>query len=186
MQAASSRGLNISASAGHTAPQSQSLARSLRPIPITVVTVAKGSSKGAELMALEWADKLKRYTSLSQIQVKPNPKNAKETAVAVRHEGERVLKVLQPSDRVVLLDERGRDISSEDLARLLAQASDQSWPLVVFCIGGPYGHAPAVRARGNDTIRLSKMVLNHQVAHVVLLEQLYRAWTILRGEPYHH
>ena len=60
-RAASSRGLNISASAGHTAPQSQSLARSLRPIPITVVTVAKGSSKGAELMALEWADKLKRW-----------------------------------------------------------------------------------------------------------------------------
>jgi 23S rRNA (pseudouridine1915-N3)-methyltransferase len=66
------------------------------------------------------------------------------------------------------------------------QASDQSWPSVVFCIGGPFGHAPAVRERANDTIRLSKMVLNHQVAHVVLLEQLYRAWTILRGEPYHH
>ena len=54
-------------------------------------------------------------------QVKPNPKNAKETAVAVVHEGERVLKSLQPSDRVVLLDERGRDASSEDIARLLAQ-----------------------------------------------------------------
>lgn len=108
--------------------------RSVRPIPITVVTVAKGSSKGAELMAGEWADKLKRwaggcglqatairshcsdhtsllwrrYTALTQLQIKPNPKNAKETAVAVQHEGERVLKGLQPSDRVILLDERGR------------------------------------------------------------------------------
>ena len=66
------------------------------------------------------------------------------------------------------------------------QASDQSWPSLVFCIGGPFGHAPAVRARGNDVIRLSRCVLNHQVAHVVVLEQLYRGWTILRGEPYHH
>lgn len=173
--------------AAATAQQQQKLlARSVRPIPLTIITVAKGSSKGAELMASEWADKLRRYTSLTELQVKPNPKNAKETAVAVGHEGERVLKALQPSDRVVLLDERGRDMSSEDLANLLAHASDQSWPSVVFCIGGPFGHSPAVRARGNDTIRLSKMVLNHQVAHVVLLEQLYRAWTILRGEPYHH
>ncbi|KAI3433624.1 hypothetical protein D9Q98_003433 [Chlorella vulgaris] len=174
--------------AAHAVPitTGSSLARAVRPIPITLVTVGKGSSKGAELMAEEWADKLKRYASLTQTQIKPNPKNAKETAVAVQHEGERVLKALQPSDHVVLLDERGRDLSSEDLAKLLAQASDQSWPSVVFCIGGPFGHAPAVRARGNDTIRLSKMVLNHQVAKVVLLEQLYRAWTILRGEPYHH
>jgi 23S rRNA pseudoU1915 N3-methylase RlmH len=157
------------------AQQQASLARSVRPIPITVITVAKGSSKGAELMAGEWADKLRRYTQLTELQVgaaccwrtgpicrqssaphlhpvllpaaasmllrmqlhahnilataapcplpqvKPNPKNAKETSVAVVHEGERVLKSLQPSDRVVLLDERGRDASSEDIARLLAQ-----------------------------------------------------------------
>ncbi|KAL4430881.1 hypothetical protein ABPG75_006137 [Micractinium tetrahymenae] len=138
------------------------------------------------MMASEWVDKLKRYTNLTEVQIKPNPKNAKDTAVAVQHEGERVLRALQPADRVVLLDERGRDVSSEELAALLAQASNQSWPSLVFCIGGPFGHAPAVRQRGDDTIRLSKMVLNHQVAHVVLLEQLYRAWTILRGEPYHH
>lgn len=120
--------------AAHAVPitTGSSLARAVRPIPITLVTVGKGSSKGAELMAEEWADKLKRYASLTQTQIKPNPKNAKETAVAVQHEGERVLKALQPSDHVVLLDERGRDLSSEDLAKLLAQASDQSWPSVVF------------------------------------------------------
>lgn len=87
---------------------------------------------------------------------------------------------------MVLLDERGRDLSSPDLAKLLAQASDQGWPQLVFCIGGPFGHSQEVRARADDQVRLSTMVLNHQVAHVVLLEQLYRAWTILRGEPYHH
>lgn len=130
---------------------------------------------------------------------------------------------IQPSDRVILLDERGRDLSSEDLARLLAQvgrhaawqaaaphsqccmvdpllgtfcivlpccrlptllapllpcapqASDQSWPSLVFCIGGPFGHSPAVRARGNETIRLSKMVLNHQARQSPMREAVLSA-----------
>lgn len=172
--------------------------------------------------------------------------------MAVQHEGERVLKALQPADRVVLLDERGRWVAAggecsehphvalgcaawallllpcwgqhpllpclqgpfqrghgaaagtggprlvgrvvgllrrrprPSLIAGWVQASDQSWPSLVFVLGGPFGHAPAVRQRGDDTIRLSRMVLNHQVANVVLLEQLYRAHTILRGEPYHH
>lgn len=57
---------------------------------------------------------------------------------------------------------------------------------IVFCIGGPFGHGPQVRERANVSVKLSTMVLNHQIAFLVLLEQIYRAWTILRGEKYHH
>jgi 23S rRNA (pseudouridine1915-N3)-methyltransferase len=96
-----------------------------------------------------------------------------------------VLKAISPGERVVLLDERGRDASSEDVARLLIKASDDGTPLC-FVIGGPFGHGAAVMQRGDESIRLSRMVLNHSVAYVVLVEQLYRAWTIVRGEPYHH
>jgi 23S rRNA (pseudouridine1915-N3)-methyltransferase len=96
-----------------------------------------------------------------------------------------VLKAIAPGERVVLLDERGRDASSEDMARLLIKASDDGTPLC-FVIGGPFGHGPAVLERGDESVRLSKMVLNHSVAYIVLVEQLYRAWTIVRGEPYHH
>lgn len=96
-----------------------------------------------------------------------------------------VLKTLSPGERVVLLDERGRDVSSEDIARLIAAAGDSGAPLA-FVVGGPYGHGAAVMARADDTLRLSSCVLNHQVAYVVLAEQLYRGWSILRGEPYHH
>lgn len=96
-----------------------------------------------------------------------------------------VLKSISPDEKVVLLDERGRDASSEDIARLIALAGDNGTPLV-FIVGGPFGHGPAVVERADDTIRLSRMVLNHQVAYVVLVEQLYRGWTIIRGEPYHH
>lgn len=96
-----------------------------------------------------------------------------------------VLKAISPGERVILLDERGRDVSSEDVARLLIKASDDGTPLC-FVIGGPFGHGTAVMQRGDESIRLSRMVFNHSVAYVVLVEQLYRAWTIVRGEPYHH
>ena len=95
--------------------------------------------------------------------MKPNPLMAKETRVAVAAEGERVLRALAPGDRVILLDERGRAVGSEDVAALLADAGDRGCARLVFCIGGPFGHAPAVRERGDDTLRLSNCVLNHQV-----------------------
>ena len=167
-----------------------SLSRAVRPVPLKLISVAKGAggsaSKGAALMAEEWALKVRRYVPLTEVQLKPNPLNAKDPAVAKVHEGERVLKAVGPGERLVVLDERGRAVTSEDVARIIARAGDEGWPAVVFAIGGPYGHSEAVRARADDTVRLSSLVLNHSVARVVLLEQLYRAWTILRGEPYHH
>lgn len=96
-----------------------------------------------------------------------------------------VLKAVSAGERLILLDERGRDASSEDFARLLIKASDDGTPLC-FCIGGPFGHGDAVRQRAQDQIRFSRCVLNHSVAYLVLAEQLYRAWTIVKGEPYHH
>jgi 23S rRNA (pseudouridine1915-N3)-methyltransferase len=97
-----------------------------------------------------------------------------------------VLKAISPGEYVITLDERGRLVTSEQMAELLAQAGEQGSPCLTFCIGGPFGHGPQVAARANDSISLSKCVMNHAVAHVVLAEQLYRAWTILRNEPYHH
>lgn len=181
------RRVYTAAAASAAAPPSASLARAARPVPIKLISVAKGTaSKGAAAFGDEWAAKLRRYTPLTEVQIKPNPLNAKDPGVAQAHEGERVLKAVAPGERLVCLDERGRDLSSEDFARLLAQAGDEGWPGVVFAIGGPYGHPPAVRERADDVVRLSSCVLNHAVARVVLLEQLYRGWTILRGEPYHH
>ncbi len=86
----------------------------------------------------------------------------------------------------MLLCERGRDVNTPDLAALLEAAGEANPSALVFAIGGPFGHGAAVRARADDSIRLSRLVLNHQVARLVLAEQLYRAWTILKGEPYHH
>jgi len=165
-----------------------SLSRAVRPVPLKVITVSRSaaSSKAAQLLAQEWADKTRRYVQLAEIQIKPNPMNTKDPEVAKIQEGERVLKAVGSGERLVVLDERGRAVTSEDVAQLIARGGDEGWPAIVFAIGGPHGHSSEVRARADYVVSLSPLVLNHSVAHIVLLEQLYRAWTILRGEPYHH
>ncbi|BDA49760.1 Ribosomal RNA large subunit methyltransferase H [Coccomyxa sp. Obi] len=160
--------------------------RAVRPVPLKIVAVSKNNSQGAELMAGEWLEKLQRYAEASEVVIRPNPKNAADPKVAVQAEGERVLKMLRPQDRVVVLDERGKEATSEKIAEMIAEAGDEGVGALVFCIGGPHGHSSEVRKRADSMLRLSACVLNHQVARVVLLEQLYRGWTILKGEPYHH
>mmetsp|Transcript_21651 Transcript_21651/g.54504 ORF Transcript_21651/g.54504 Transcript_21651/m.54504 type:complete len:208 (-) Transcript_21651:202-825(-) len=169
-----------------SAREGSSLARAVRPVPIRVLTITKKNSKGAALMADEYAAKVKNYAKFEEVQIRPNPKNSSNPEVQKAAEGERVLKLLTPTDYVVVLDERGKDVTSEGMAKLIADAGDNGFGGIVFCIGGPFGHSEEVRQRSTKMIRLSKMVLNHQVAHVVLMEQIYRGWTILRGEPYHH
>ncbi|BBN14996.1 23S rRNA (pseudouridine1915-N3)-methyltransferase [Marchantia polymorpha subsp. ruderalis] len=163
-----------------------SYARAARPLPIRLVMVRKNFDTGVESVVNNYASKVKRYCSFEDVQIKSNPKNTSDVVAQVEAEGERVLKAISPRDWVILLDERGRDVTSEQLASLIADAGDRGSSALVFCIGGPYGHGSQVRKRANVSIKLSSMVLNHQVATIVLLEQIYRAWTILRGEKYHH
>lgn len=154
-------------------------------MPIRVISVSKANSPGASLMADEWMDKLRRYTQAELVTLKPNPKGARDVEAQKAAEAQKVLAAIGPRDRVVLLDERGREATSEDVARLIAAAGDEGRPLA-FCIGGPFGHGAAVVERSDESVRLSRLVLNHSVALVVLVEQLYRGYTILEGSPYHH
>ena len=99
-------------------------------------------------------------------------------------EAERILAAIEPDDFVVVLDEHGKDLTTMDLARHFSHwRADGETP--VFVIGGPDGLAPEVKARANLTIRLSSMTLPHAFARVMLSEQIYRAWSILAGHPYH-
>lgn len=100
-------------------------------------------------------------------------------------EGELILKQLQPTDTVVLLDERGTERRSVEMARWLEQKQQLARRLV-FVIGGPYGFSPVVYARANEQMSLSRMTFSHQMVRLVFTEQLYRACTIIKGEPYHH
>lgn len=100
-------------------------------------------------------------------------------------EGRLILNQLQPSDTVVLLDEHGKELRSVEFARWLEHKRQTSRRLV-FVIGGPYGFSQQVYSRANEQLSLSHMTFSHQMVRLIFAEQLYRACTIIQGEPYHH
>ncbi|KAK1276833.1 putative RNA methyltransferase [Acorus gramineus] len=161
--------------------------QSVRAAPMRVLTIGKRRSKGVQILVDEYKEKIGHYCRFEDVLIKSNPKNASSDATAqVEAEDVVVMQHVRSDDWVVVLDERGADIGSEQLAGLLVEAGKTGSSSIAFCIGGPYGHGPRLRKRADVIIRLSSMVLNHQIALVVLLEQLYRAWTIIRGQKYHH
>ena len=113
-----------------------------------------------------------------------NTKNLTENQQKER-EGELIVKLLQPSDTVVLLDERGEEMRSVDFAAWLGR-KQAAGKRLVFVIGGPYGFSQQVYGRANEMVSLSRMTFSHQMVRLVFVEQLYRACTIIKGEPYHH
>ena len=123
-----------------------------------------------------------------EMQVIPDLKNTKnmEEAVQKVREGELILKLLQPSDDVYLLDDKGREMTSPQMASWLEKRMAQSTKRLVFVIGGPYGFSPDVYARVPGRISLSKMTFSHQMVRLIFVEQLYRAFSILNNLPYHH
>ena len=131
----------------------------------------------------EYVGRLGRYLKFELVEL-PEAKKHAGTPQAREEEGATILSRLDPRERVVLLDERGDQPTSVELARRM-----QGWLTrgqdVALVMGGSDGHSEAVRARAQETLALSKLTLAHRLARLVLAEQLYRAMTILRGEPYH-
>ncbi|KAI3842365.1 hypothetical protein MKX03_032766 [Papaver bracteatum] len=166
--------------------QSKYSGQAVRALPIRILTVGRKRSQGVQLLVDEYKDKLKLYCNFEDILIRSNPKNTSNVKAQIEGEDALVMQHIKSGDWVVLLDELGLDIGSEQMADMVGDAGNTGSSTISFCIGGPYGHGRQVRERANVTIKLSSMVLNHQIALVVLLEQLYRAWTILKGQKYHH
>lgn len=103
-----------------------------------------------------------------------------------RLEGEAILKLINDSDHLMLLDEHGAEYRSIEFADMLQRRMLSGTKRLVFLIGGPYGFSDAVYQRANSKISLSKMTFSHQIVRAIFTEQLYRAFTILKNEPYHH
>lgn len=132
----------------------------------------------------EYAGRIERYLPLIIDDVK-DEKNA-EVAEGRRREGERLLKLLGPHTMLVVLDERGRQMDSVQFARFIGQHRDSGTPELAFAIGGAYGFSDEVRKRAGLVLSLSAMTFTHQMVRPFLLEQIYRACTIINNEPYHH
>ncbi|CAN6236180.1 unnamed protein product [Urochloa humidicola] len=160
--------------------------QSVRAMPMRLLTVGKKRSQGTQLLVEEYKEKLGYYCDFEDTLIRSNPKLTSDVKVQVEAEDTAMMQQLKPDDFVVVLDENGKDVISEQIADLIGDAGNTGSSRLTFCIGGPYGLGVQVRKRADATFRLSSLVLNHQVALVVLMEQLYRAWTIIKGQKYHH
>ena len=135
----------------------------------------------------EYLKRLKRYTDFS-IRELPELKNTSSWPQPkfMTEEGGRILKALGDKDFVVLLDERGKEMNSIEFAEFLDRKHQEALKSMVFVVGGAYGFSSEVYDRGNMQLSLSKMTFSHQVVPLFFAEQLYRAFSIIRGDPYHH
>lgn len=134
-----------------------------------------------------YRNRIPHYTPFNH-EIIPPLKNTKSLTEAQQKEkeGEILLSKINDSDFVVLLDERGLEYTSESFAKFIQQRMLSGIKRVLFITGGPYGFSDAVYKRANSKLALSQMTFSHQMVQLIFLEQLYRALTILKGEPYHH
>ena len=135
----------------------------------------------------EYLKRLKRYSDF-RIRELPDLRNAGSwpRSRIKQEEGKTIVKALSTKDYVVLLDERGKEIGSLGFAEFIDRQLQDSKKSLVFVIGGAYGFSAEVYERGNMLLSLSKMTFSHQMIPLFFIEQLYRAYTIIRGTPYHH
>ncbi len=154
---------------------------------ITILAVGKTSTDYIQKGISHYLDRLKHYITI-ELQAIPDLKSTRSLTADVQKvkEGEQILAALQPGDHLVLLDERGKQLSSREFAVETGRLMNRGLKRVVFAIGGPYGFSPAVYDRANAMLSLSSMTFTHEMIRLIFVEQVYRAMTILRGEPYHH
>jgi len=135
----------------------------------------------------EYLGRLRHYLQ-TEVKIIPDVKHsASLTAERQKElEGASILEAVTPADYMVLLDENGREMTSREFASYLERHMASGIKRLVFVVGGPYGFSPGVYARANAKLSLSRMTFNHEMVRIFFVEQLYRAQTILRNEPYHH
>lgn len=134
-----------------------------------------------------YAKRVGKYVSFSTIEI-PDLKNTKNMPADTQKqkEGELILKKLPANTELILLDENGKEFSSVKFAHFIENKMVMSGKDVCFCIGGPYGFSKDVYAKASGKISLSKMTFSHQMIRMIFTEQLYRAFSIIKNEPYHH
>jgi 23S rRNA (pseudouridine1915-N3)-methyltransferase len=154
---------------------------------ITFLTVGKTDEAWLKEGVDKYVKRLKHYTRLNVVEI-DELKNTKALSYEQQkaREGELILKKILPLDHVILLDENGIQLSSPQFAAYIDKKGLGSVDHLVFVVGGPYGFDASVYERANDKISLSVMTFNHQMVRLFFVEQLYRAFTIIKGEPYHH
>lgn len=153
---------------------------------ITLIQLGKTHFKFVDAGFDEFVNRLKHYTKFENMVIElPSKLRSADGEMVKKAEGELLLKKIQPTDYVMLLDEKGVSYSSREFATTLQKLANTN-ASCVFVIGGAFGFSQQVYDRANAKLSLSKMTFSHQLIRLIFIEQLYRAYTILKGEPYHN
>lgn len=154
---------------------------------IKLLVVGKTDQKALQELIDLYTARLKHYIGF-ELQLIPDIKNTKNMSEAQQKEkeGQLILKHISPTDVLILLDETGTSLSSVGFSKFLQKQMLSGCKQIVFVIGGPYGFHEMVYEKASQKISLSKMTFSHQMVRLFTIEQIYRAFTILKNEPYHH
>lgn len=152
---------------------------------LVLIQVGKTDAAYLQEGIKEYEKRLPHYSPFELVTI-PDVKKVKDEADQKKKEGEAILLKLQGGDFIVLLDEGGKQLTSRKLSEFLQKKMNESLKRLVFIIGGPYGFSSELYQAANLKLSLSSLTFSHQMVRLFFLEQLYRAQTILRNEPYHH
>ena len=154
---------------------------------IKLLAIGKTDSKNLQQLIEEYTKRLGFYVPFS-LEIIPDIKNSKNLSEAQqkKSEGDEILKRIDKPDTLILLDENGKTYSSVQFSEYLQKKMNSGLKTLVFVIGGPYGFSEEIYKRANGKVSLSTMTFSHQMVRLFFIEQLYRGFTILRNEPYHH
>ncbi len=154
---------------------------------IKLLAIGKTDDKNLLSLIQTYENRLKHYIKF-ELEIIPDIKNVKNLSEAQQKEkeGDLLLSKLQATDQLILLDEKGKDFRSVDFANFLQKKMNAGIKQLVFVIGGPYGFSEKVYKKAQGKVSFSKMTFSHQMIRLFVVEQIYRGFTILKNEPYHH
>ncbi|MDE6454205.1 MAG: 23S rRNA (pseudouridine(1915)-N(3))-methyltransferase RlmH [Muribaculaceae bacterium] len=154
---------------------------------IQLIVTGRTRDEALRSLVERYASRTQRYVPFEMVEL-PDVRTTRATTEAAQKqaEGQQMLKYVHPSDHLVLLDEHGRQMTSREFAGFIDKKMSTLPRNLIFAVGGPYGFSDEVRRRADGMLGLSAMTFSHEMVRPFFVEQIYRAMTILRGEPYHH
>ena len=152
---------------------------------IKLVVIGETNNKNLKVLTDQYIDKLKHYIKFDLIIIKDQKKKLPES-IQIKKEGEKILSILKKNEFIILLDENGEHKSSVAFSKFIQKKLNSGIKTITFIIGGHYGFSSEIKSISNYELSLSKMTFSHEMIRMFFTEQLYRAFSILKNEPYHH
>ena len=152
---------------------------------IKLVVIGETNNKNLKVLTDQYIDKLKHYIKFDLIIIKDHKKKLPES-IQIKKEGEKILSILKKNEFIILLDENGEHKSSVGFSKFIQKKLNSGMKNITFIVGGPYGFSSEIKSISNYELSLSKMTFSHEMIRLFFTEQLYRAFSILKNEPYHH